>query len=78
MLSDLNIVPNDGDDSGVDLNPASDVGHDLLDGSAISGRRSFDRCFGGLLDGGLGLPALERGHACGQDCARFHFFALVN
>ena len=78
VLPGLHIVPNDGDDAGVNLNSASDVGHDLFDGFALSGRRSFDRCFGGLLDGGLGLPALERRHACGQDRSRFHFFTLVN
>ena len=78
MFACLNIVPDDGNYIAVDLNPASDVGDDLLDGFAFTGLGCFDGCLSGLFDGGFGLPALQRRHCRGKDHTRFHSFAFVH
>ena len=78
VLANFHIVPDDGDDVAVDLNAASDVGYHLFDGLAFTGLGCFDSIFGGLLDGGLGLLVLERGHAGGQDHPWLDGFALIH
>ena len=78
MFPDFDVVPNDGDDSGVDLHSAANVGDDLLDGFAVPGFGGLSGFFSGLLYGGLGLLALESGHAGGQDHTRLHGFALIH
>ena len=78
MLADFFIVPDDGYDSRVDFNPASDVGDHLFDGFAFTRCSSFDGTFSSLSDGGLGLPTFNGRHGSGQDCAWFHGFAFVD
>ena len=78
MFACLIIVPDDGNYIAVDLNSASNVGDDLLDGFAFTGLGCFDGCLSGLLDGRFGLPALQSRHCRGQDHTRFHSFAFVH